>query len=97
MDRYLETRIEHEASTISYGGDLTQVEPYPISIAWPEERRVVNLGRILVTGEVPNSAEAEKPIGFLPGKELPGLARGDDPFFAARDAVYAVAFARRNP
>jgi trehalose 6-phosphate synthase len=36
VDRYLETRIEHEASTISYGGDLTQVEPYPISIAWPE-------------------------------------------------------------
>ena len=37
VDRYLETRIEHEASTISYGGELTQVEPYPISIAWPEQ------------------------------------------------------------
>jgi len=37
VDRYLETRIEYEASTISYGGDLTQVEHYPISIAWPEE------------------------------------------------------------
>ncbi len=36
VDRYLETRIEHEASTISYGGVLTQVESYPISIAWPE-------------------------------------------------------------
>ncbi len=36
VDRYLETRIEHEASTISYGGKLTQVENYPISIAWPE-------------------------------------------------------------
>jgi trehalose-6-phosphate synthase len=36
VDRYLETRIEHEASTISYGGELTQVENYPISIAWPE-------------------------------------------------------------
>ncbi|NEX62301.1 alpha,alpha-trehalose-phosphate synthase (UDP-forming) [Noviherbaspirillum galbum] len=36
VDRYLETRIEHEASTISYGGKLTQVESYPISIAWPE-------------------------------------------------------------
>ena len=37
VDRYLETRIESEASTISYGGKLTQVEPYPISIAWPDE------------------------------------------------------------
>jgi trehalose-6-phosphate synthase len=36
VDRYLETRIEHEASTISYGGKLTQVEHYPISIAWPD-------------------------------------------------------------
>jgi trehalose-6-phosphate synthase len=37
VDRYLETRIESEASTISYGGQLTQVEHYPISIAWPED------------------------------------------------------------
>lgn len=36
VDRYLEARIEHEASTISYGGELTQVEHYPISIAWPD-------------------------------------------------------------
>ncbi len=36
VDRYLETRIEYDASTVSYGGELTQVEPYPISIAWPE-------------------------------------------------------------
>lgn len=35
VDRYLETRIEAEASTISYGNQLTQVEQYPISIAWP--------------------------------------------------------------
>lgn len=37
VDRYLETRIETEASAISYGGELTQVEDYPISIAWPEQ------------------------------------------------------------
>lgn len=37
VDRYLETRIEPEASTISYGGEMTQVEDYPISIAWPDE------------------------------------------------------------
>jgi trehalose-6-phosphate synthase len=36
VDRYLETRIETEASTITYGGELTQVENYPISIAWPD-------------------------------------------------------------
>ncbi|MBS0308998.1 MAG: trehalose-6-phosphate synthase [Proteobacteria bacterium] len=36
VDRYMETRIESEASTIFYGGKLTQVESYPISITWPE-------------------------------------------------------------
>ncbi len=37
VDRYLETRIEHESSTISYQGNLTRVEHYPISIQWPPE------------------------------------------------------------
>jgi trehalose-6-phosphate synthase len=36
VDRYLEARIEHDASTISYCEKLTQVQAYPISIAWPE-------------------------------------------------------------
>jgi len=35
VDRYLETRIEHESSTITHGGHLTLVESYPISIQWP--------------------------------------------------------------
>ncbi|WP_343602961.1 trehalose-6-phosphate synthase [Roseateles sp.] len=40
VDRYLEARIEHEHSTISYQGEPTLVQSYPISIAWPtdEER-----------------------------------------------------------
>jgi len=37
VDRYLEARIEHESSTISYRGTLTRVEAYPISIDWPSE------------------------------------------------------------
>ena len=36
VDRFLETRIEHEDSTISFNGKLTQIRPYPISIAWPD-------------------------------------------------------------
>ena len=35
VDRYLEARIEHEHSTISFHGDKTFVESYPISIEWP--------------------------------------------------------------
>jgi len=35
VDRYLETRIEHESSTVCREGQLTMVESYPISIQWP--------------------------------------------------------------
>jgi trehalose 6-phosphate synthase len=42
VDRYLETRIERETSTISYGGKLTQVKHYPISIEWPEATRAAD-------------------------------------------------------
>jgi trehalose 6-phosphate synthase len=45
VDRYLETRIESEASTVTHGGKLTQVEHYPISIAWPEASDVSSENR----------------------------------------------------
>ncbi len=35
VDRVLEARIDRHSSTISYGGKLTAVNPYPISIEWP--------------------------------------------------------------
>ncbi|MCE9660753.1 MAG: trehalose-6-phosphate synthase [Burkholderiales bacterium] len=35
VDRFLEARIEHEHSTISFKGEETLVESYPISIEWP--------------------------------------------------------------
>lgn len=35
VDRFLEARIDKETSTISYGGKLTAVQNYPISIEWP--------------------------------------------------------------
>ena len=35
VDRYLETRTQHESSTIYHRGNITLVENYPISIQWP--------------------------------------------------------------
>jgi trehalose 6-phosphate synthase len=40
VDRYLEARIEHEHSTIAFGGKETLVESYPISIEWPDAAEV---------------------------------------------------------
>ncbi|MGE0633996.1 MAG: trehalose-6-phosphate synthase [Pseudobdellovibrionaceae bacterium] len=35
VDRFIESRIDRETSSISYGGKLTVVNRYPISIEWP--------------------------------------------------------------
>lgn len=35
VDRFLESRIDRETSTISYKGDLTAINRYPISIEYP--------------------------------------------------------------
>ncbi len=35
VDRHLEARIDRESFSISYGGALTEVHRYPISIEWP--------------------------------------------------------------
>jgi trehalose-6-phosphate synthase len=35
VDRYIEARVNRETSTISYGGEATEVHRYPISIEWP--------------------------------------------------------------
>jgi trehalose 6-phosphate synthase len=37
VDRYLEARIEHEHSSISFQGQETLIESYPISIEWPTQ------------------------------------------------------------
>ena len=36
VDRFLESRIDRETASISYGGQATLVHSYPISIEWPE-------------------------------------------------------------
>ncbi|TPL08372.1 trehalose-6-phosphate synthase [Mesorhizobium sp. B2-4-14] len=42
VDRFLESRIEREDSAISYGGQISLVHAYPISIEWPP----VQLGKL---------------------------------------------------
>jgi trehalose 6-phosphate synthase len=56
VDTFLEARIEHESSTIHRAGRLTQVLPYPISIAWPppvEETIAATRARVLNENKLP--------------------------------------------
>ena len=42
VDRFLEARVDRESFTVSYGGKLTAVRRYPISIAWPIDPELVS-------------------------------------------------------
>ena len=54
VDRSLEARIEHEHSTVTYRGEHTFVESYPISIEWPSAG--ADAGR-------PSAAECRRQVG----------------------------------
>ena len=41
VDRFLEARVDRESFNVSFGGKLTAVRRYPISIAWPPEAEMV--------------------------------------------------------
>src|SRR5919197_206341 len=43
VDRFLEARVDRETFSISYGGNLTEVRRYPISIEWPPAALQVQL------------------------------------------------------
>lgn len=68
VDRFLEARIEHEHSTISFGGEKTLVESYPISIEWPTpgeaaRRQPVATCRRLVRERLGLAADALVAVG----------------------------------
>ncbi|HTY98328.1 MAG TPA: trehalose-6-phosphate synthase, partial [Rhodocyclaceae bacterium] len=44
VDRALEARVDRETFTVSYGGKLTAVNRYPISIEWPPSEEVTRKG-----------------------------------------------------
>jgi len=82
----------HLIAQVAEPGDVTSDPTVP----WPADRPTVDLGRIVVTRAVADNAAAEKSIGFIPNKSVPGWAPSDDPFLAVRAGVYGVAYPRRQ-
>jgi catalase len=64
---------------------------------WPDDRKLVELGTLTIDKAVPDSAEAEKPLLFLPAQLADGIEVSDDPLIEVRTSAYAVSFSRRNP
>ena len=63
---------------------------------WPDERKTLDLGTLMVTKLVANSAEAEKALLFMPNALTDGIEVSDDPLIDARVQAYAVSFSRRS-
>jgi len=82
----------HLRAQLAAAGDSTK-DP---TIAWPNDRKVVELGILTVDKAVPNSAEMEKKLLFLPGELTDGIEESDDPLIDVRNGAYALSFSRRN-
>jgi catalase len=84
--------VFHLKAQLAEPGDQTKDASQP----WPDDRKVVDLGVLTLTKVVPNSAEAEKKLLFVPTNLTAGIELSDDPLPGVRAAAYGVSFGRRS-
>lgn len=63
--------------------------------AWPDDRELVELGRVDLDRVEPDPAGSDRWLLFLPGSVVPGIAVAD-PMLNVRNASYPVSFAQRR-
>jgi catalase len=78
--------------TVAEPGDPT-ADP---SKAWPESRRAVDVGTLVVNRVLPEPDGPCREINFDPTVLPSGIRTSDDPFPAARSAAYSVSYNRRT-
>ena len=66
------------------------------TVHWPEERPLINLGRIVLTTAVSNSAREQKQIIFDPIPRVEGIEPSNDPLLELRAAIYLLSGRRRR-
>ncbi len=66
------------------------------SVHWPEHRESRNLGNLVLTTIVPNSAHEQKTIIFDPIPRVDGIDPSDDPLLELRAAIYLLSGRRRR-
>lgn len=64
------------------------------SIAWPESRQIVELGKLTINAVLEHSEQQEQTVVFLPD-ELPDGIEPKDPMLTARTRAYAESLERR--
>jgi catalase len=73
-------------------GDVTD----DATVVWPEDRPVVELGVLSITGRVADQETAQRRLGFDPLRLVDGIDASDDPLLELRSQVYAVSRRRRR-
>jgi catalase len=66
------------------------------TVHWPEERPLLNLGRIVLTAPVAEDAREQKKIIFDPIPRVDGIDPSDDPLLELRAAIYLLSGRRRR-
>jgi catalase len=66
------------------------------TVAWPDDRPRVVVGRLTVTEVASGPGGACDPISFMTLEQAPGVELSDDPTLQARAAAYAVSLSRRQ-
>ena len=66
------------------------------TIHWPEERPLINLGRILLTNPVLDNTPEHEKIIFDPIPRVEGIDPSDDPLLELRAAIYLLSGRRRR-
>ena len=67
-----------------------------VTALWPEDRPLVELGRLEIAGVSPRSAADERKLIFDPTNRTDGIDLSADPILLARSAAYAISYERRT-
>jgi catalase len=67
-----------------------------VTALWPESRRLVELGRLEITGISPTSDADERRLIFDPTNRTEGIELSEDPILLARSAAYSISYERRG-
>jgi catalase len=67
-----------------------------VTALWPEERELVELGRLDVTGVSPTGSADERKLIFDPTNRTDGIDLSDDPILLARSAAYSISYEERT-
>jgi catalase len=66
------------------------------TVHWPEERRLINFGQIVLTEPVVDNEHEQRQIIFDPIPRVDGIEPSDDPLLELRAAVYLISGRRRR-